>query len=55
MKASLFILALLLLGMVLSVASCILRPVTHVAGQANRIFEKTVDEAFAYALVGLPS
>lgn len=34
---------LLLLGMVLSVASCILRPVTHVAGQANRIFEKTVD------------
>ena len=43
MKASLFILALLLLGMVLSVASCILRPVTHVAGQANRIFEKTVD------------
>ena len=27
----------------LNLGSCLFRPVAHVAGQANRIFEKTVD------------
>lgn len=46
MKASTIILgaalALALLA-ILNLGSCLFRPVVHVAGQANRVFEKTVD------------